>query len=95
MNTRTKRLLLNFLMEMLIYGLLLLIYFLAVLRLLGEPFNQLFHFNSLVYALATLLIIVIQAGEPLKQLLISQVMPEVVDRAPCSVLIARPNRDFG
>lgn len=55
MNTRTKRQLLNFLMEMLIYGLLLLICFLAVLRLLGEPLNQLSHLNSLVLAFAALL----------------------------------------
>jgi hypothetical protein len=45
MNTKTKRLLLNFLMEMLIYGLLLLIFFLAVLRLLIKPLNRLFHLN--------------------------------------------------
>ncbi len=61
MRKRTKRLLFSFLMEMLIYGLLLLVYFLAVLRLLGEPLNRLFHLNSLAYALAALFIIVIQA----------------------------------
>jgi nucleotide-binding universal stress UspA family protein len=35
------------------------------------------------------------AGETLKQLLISQVMPDVVDQAPCSVLIVRPDKVFG
>lgn len=61
MNQKTKRLLVNFLVEIFIYGLLLFIYFLAVLRLLGEPLNQLFNLNPLVYALATLFLIVVQA----------------------------------
>lgn len=61
MKLKTKRLLVNFLMEVIIYGVLLLIYFLAVLRLLGEPLNRLFNLNPLVYALATLLLIVVQA----------------------------------
>ena len=61
MNPKTKRLLINFLMEVFIYGLLLFIYFLVVLRLLGKPLNELFNLNPLVYALATLLLIVTQA----------------------------------
>jgi hypothetical protein len=61
MNPKTKRILVNFLTEVFIYGLLLFIYFLAVLRLLGKPLNELFNLNPLVYALATLLLIVVQA----------------------------------
>jgi len=37
------------------------IYFLIVLRILGEPLSQLFHLNPLTYAVATLFLIVIQA----------------------------------
>ncbi len=61
MNPKTKRILVNFLTEMFIYGLLLFIYFLVVLRLLGKPLNELFNLNPLLYALATLLLIVVQA----------------------------------
>jgi len=61
MNTKTKRILVSFLTEVIIYGLLLLIYFWAVLRILGEPLNELFNLNPLVYALATILLIVVQA----------------------------------
>ena len=61
MNPKTKRLLVTFLAEIIIYGLLLAIYFVAVLRLLGEPLNELFNLNPLVYAGATLLLIVVQA----------------------------------
>lgn len=46
---------------MMIYGFLLLGYFLLVLRLLGEPLNQLFHLNPIVYAVATLILIVVQS----------------------------------
>jgi uncharacterized membrane protein (DUF106 family) len=61
MSPRTKRILRNFLLEIVIYGVLLLVYFLAVLRLLGEPLNQLFHLDLWVYAVATLLLIVVQS----------------------------------
>lgn len=61
MNPKTKRLLVNFLTEVFIYGLLLFIYFLVVLRVLGKPLNELFSLNPLIYAIATLLLIVVQA----------------------------------
>ena len=60
MSAKTKRILINFIFEMLIYGVLLVIYFWAVLRFLGEPLNQLFHLDPWVYAIATLLLIIAQ-----------------------------------
>jgi uncharacterized membrane protein (DUF106 family) len=60
-NPRTKRILRNFLLEIILYGVLLVVYFLAVLRLLGKPLNELFHLNPWFYALATLLLIVTQS----------------------------------
>ncbi len=61
MDSKSKRLLLNFLIEIIIYGILLAIYFVLVLRYLGQPLNQLFHLDPWVYAFATLLLIVIQS----------------------------------
>ncbi len=61
MNARTKRLIRNFLLEILIYGVFLTIYFIAVLQFLDEPLNNLFNQNLWVYAGAALLLIVIQA----------------------------------
>lgn len=60
MKTRYKILLRNFLIEMILYALLLVLYFWGVLRFLGEPLNQLFHLNPLIYAGATLVLIVAQ-----------------------------------
>ncbi|MCA9935778.1 MAG: hypothetical protein KC415_17710 [Anaerolineales bacterium] len=60
MQTKYKILLRNFLIEILVYTVLLIIYFGAVLRILGQPLNQLFHLNPVVYAIATLLLIVVQ-----------------------------------
>ncbi len=61
MKPKTKRLLRNFILEVIIYSVLLLIYFLVVLRFLGEPLNELFNQNLVVYAGATLLLIVAQS----------------------------------
>jgi hypothetical protein len=61
MKPRTKLLLRNFLIEIVIYGVLLLVYFWAVLRVLGRPLNDLFYLNAWVYGLATLLLIVVQS----------------------------------
>ncbi len=61
MTPRTKRLLRNFILELLIYGVLLSVYFLTVLRYLGEPLYNLFNQNLWVYAGAALLLIVVQA----------------------------------
>lgn len=61
MKGRTKRLLRNFLIELVLYGLLLTAYFYFVLRYLGRPLFDLFHLNPLIYAGATLLLIVVQS----------------------------------
>lgn len=62
---RTKpdlpRLIRNFLIEIVIYGILLVIYFFAVLRFLGDPINTLYTNNTIVYAVVGLGLIVIQA----------------------------------
>lgn len=60
MKTRHKILLRNFLIELIIYALLLIIYFWSALRFLGEPLHRIFHLNPLVYAIATLTLIVVQ-----------------------------------
>ncbi len=60
MKSRHKLLLRNFLIELLLYALLLMIYFWGVLRYLGEPLNRIFHLNPVIYAIATLLLIVAQ-----------------------------------
>jgi Na+/H+-dicarboxylate symporter len=61
MTTRTKRLIRNFVLELLVYGVLLAVYFLTVLRYLDEPLYNLFNQNLWVYAGAALLLIVVQA----------------------------------
>lgn len=61
MNPKTRRLLIrNFLLELFIYAILLVVYFLLVLRFLGAPLNQLFHLNPAVYSGASLVLIVVQ-----------------------------------
>ena len=55
------RLIRNFLIELTIYGILLVIYFFAVLRFLGEPIFNLYHHNTVAYALVGLGLIVVQA----------------------------------
>jgi len=60
MKKHHKILLRNFLIELLLYALLLMIYFWGVLRFLGAPLHTIFHLNPIVYAIATLLLIVAQ-----------------------------------
>lgn len=60
MKTKHKILLRNFLIELVLYTLLLVVYFWGVLRYLGEPLNRLFHLDPFVYAFATLILIVVQ-----------------------------------
>jgi hypothetical protein len=60
MKTRHKILLRNFLIELILYALLLITYFWGVLRFLGEPLNRIFHLNPFVYAVVTLILIVAQ-----------------------------------
>ncbi len=61
MKPKTRRLLRNLVLEVIVYSILLLVYFLIVLRFLGEPLNELFHQSLVVYAGATLLLIVAQS----------------------------------
>lgn len=61
MKPKTRRLLRNILIEVVIYSVLLLVYFLAALRFLGEPLNALFHQNLTIYAGATLILIIAQS----------------------------------
>ena len=60
MKARHKILLRNFLIELIVYALLLVIYFWGALRLLGEPLYRIFNLNPFVYAIATLMLIVVQ-----------------------------------
>jgi hypothetical protein len=52
----------NFLIELAVYGALVLGYSLVVLRWLAEPLNKHFHSNLLVYALLSLGLIVVQGA---------------------------------
>lgn len=58
---RLRKLIGNFAIEILIYAVLVVGYFLLVLRLLGEPLESLFSRNLVVYAIIGLLLIVAQA----------------------------------
>jgi uncharacterized membrane protein len=60
-NRRVWVLIRNFVIELIIYGLLVIGYFYLVLRLLGEPLKQLFDDNLLLYALVALALIVAQS----------------------------------
>lgn len=55
------RLIRNFLIELAVYGVLLVIYFFAVLQFLGDPINNLYANNTAVYAVVGLGLIVLQA----------------------------------
>jgi hypothetical protein len=51
----------NFAIEVFVYSLLIVSYFLLVLRFLGEPLNGLYTNNLVLYAFVALALIVIQA----------------------------------
>ena len=51
----------NFIIEMFVYGGLVVAYFLIVLRFLAQPLTELFHGNLSIYAIVSLLLIVAQA----------------------------------
>jgi hypothetical protein len=61
MSPSAKRLLRIFALEMLVYLVLLVAYFLAVLQFLGQPLGELFHLNLWIYAGATLMLIIVQS----------------------------------
>lgn len=56
-----KRVLLKLLVELVVYGLLLLVYFVLVLRFLGDPLQTTSKDNIWLYALAGLGLMVAQA----------------------------------
>ena len=57
----SRKLIRNLIIELLVYGILVAIYALLVLRWLGEPMRILFHKNLTFYSLAALALIVAQA----------------------------------
>jgi hypothetical protein len=58
--TKTQILLRNFVIELVIYGTMVTAYSIVVLRFLGEPLSRLFDSNLGVYALVSLVLIVVQ-----------------------------------
>ena len=60
-NPRFRRLIGSFFIEILIYAVLVVGYFLLVLRLLGEPLERLFSRNLTAYGIIGLLLIIAQA----------------------------------
>lgn len=72
MGENSRTLLRNFAIELLLYAGLLVLYFLAVLRVLGSPLLDLYRERPLIYAAAALVLIVAQgvALESLTSLLI-------------------------
>ena len=61
MNKQETRILLrNFVVELIVYGVLVAAYFVVVLRLLGEPLVRLFHSKLVTYAFIGLGLIVVQ-----------------------------------
>jgi hypothetical protein len=61
-NPDVRLLVRNFAVEVLVYGVLVLGYFLLVLRLLGEPLYELYTSNLTLYAFVALGLIVIQGA---------------------------------
>lgn len=59
---RIRVLIRNFGIEVLIYAALVVGYFVLVLRLLGEPLKELFTDNLSLYAVAALVLIVVQGA---------------------------------
>lgn len=59
-NPEIKRLIRGFAIELVIYAALVVAYFFLVLRLLGDPLEQLFSNNLVVYAFVSLMLIVVQ-----------------------------------
>ena len=60
-NSNVKKMIGSFVVELLIYSVLVVVYFFLVLRLLGEPLSRLFTSHLVVYAFLALVLIVAQA----------------------------------
>ena len=61
MQTDRRTLLRNFAIEILVYGILVVAYFFIVLRSLGPWLTELYYSDLRVYAIAALVLIVVQA----------------------------------
>jgi hypothetical protein len=61
MENKKRQLIRNFLLELLVYGALILVYVLTVLRLLSPWFTELFDTNLVAYAVVGLVLILFQA----------------------------------
>lgn len=55
-----QKLIKNFAIELVVYGVLLVIYFFAVLRLLGDFLTNLYNNSLTIYAVLALILIVVQ-----------------------------------
>ena len=55
-----KKLIRNFAIELVVYGVLLVIYFFAVLRVLGDYLTNLYNNSLTIYAVMALVLIVVQ-----------------------------------
>ncbi|MFN2186827.1 MAG: hypothetical protein ACK2UU_22835 [Anaerolineae bacterium] len=60
-NPAIRKMIVSFAIELVIYAVLVIGYFLVVLRLLGEPLNLLYNNNLVLYAFLALVLIVVQA----------------------------------
>jgi len=60
-NPKIRKMIGSFVIELIIYSFLVVAYFLAVLRLLGDPLYRLYSSNLTLYAFLALALIVAQA----------------------------------
>jgi len=60
-NPKIRRMIGSFVIELIIYSVLVVAYFFAVLRLLGDPLYRLYSSNLTLYAFLALALIVAQA----------------------------------
>lgn len=60
-NPTARKMIGSFVVELLIYSVLVVVYFFVVLRLLGDPLYRLFASQLVVYAVLALVLIVAQA----------------------------------
>lgn len=60
-NPAIRKMIISFAIELVIYAVLVIGYFLIVLRLLGEPLNSLYNNSLGLYAFLALVLIVVQA----------------------------------
>lgn len=60
MENDTRRVIKNFAIELIVYGTLVVVYFLVVLQTIGDWLYYLYENNLFVYAIAALVLIVVQ-----------------------------------